>query len=263
MPATSRPITATHSWRLYLSAAARNRCVRRSVFHRMDRSDWRLAARRSRVRPATTSRRTPIPGLVATIWVLALASACQPSADTPPGSPGPASPDLSPVAEGSIPRCEALPRISAPADWYRDSPSYSLVYNEQPAEEIRAWAAGKPGFEEIWIDRDHLGWITVAFSVDAAARQAELEEQFPDVGVVAVEVDWTMAELEELQRRVGQEIAPRSLAIYPMQGVVGIGVGGLAPERIAALTAVIEERFGSKPVCIDDEDPVEAPAEGP
>lgn len=47
---------------------------------------------------------------------------------------------------------------------------------------IRAWAAGKPGFEEIWIDREHLGWVTVAFSVDAEARQAELEETFPDVG---------------------------------------------------------------------------------
>lgn len=161
---------------------------------------------------------------------------------------------------GSTPRCEDVSRISAPAERYRDSPIY--VANEQPTEEIRAWAAGKPGFEELWIDREHLGWITVAFSVDAEARQAEFEKLFPEVGVVAVGVDWTIAELETLQQRVSDEIGP----LFPVsswtsvtQGVVGIGVGVLKPDRIAA----IEERFAGEPICIEGADPADVPVAGP
>ena len=196
------------------------------------------------------------------IWILALmASACGSSTgSTGPGSSGTALTDRPTFAQGSIPRCEDVLRISAPAERYRDSPIY--VANEQPTEEIRAWAAGKPGFEEIWIDRDHLGWITVAFSVDAQARQTELEQLFPEVGVVAVGVDWTMAELETLQQRVSNEIGP----LFPVsswtsvtQGVVGIGVGVLTAERIAA----IEQRFADEPICIEGADPADVPAAGP
>ena len=165
-----------------------------------------------------------------------------------------------PLAGRTIPLCEQLPRISAPADWYRDSPIY--VSNEQPVEEIRAWAAGKPGFEEIWIDRDRLGWITVAFSVDAEARQAELEELFPDVGVVAVGVDWTMQELQDVQQRVSEELGPLfgpSSGILVQQGVVSVGVGVLKEDRLA----VIEERFSGERICVEGVDPADAPAEGP
>ena len=163
---------------------------------------------------------------VVAIGLFALvASACQVGGGTPgAGSAASSGPQPSSVAGISISRCEDVPRVSAPADWYRDSPIY--VANEQPTEVIRAWADGKPGFEEIWIDRERLGWLTVAFSVDAEARQAELESAFPDVGVVAVGVDWTMNELEELQRRVSEELSPLfpiSSGILPTQGVVGIG----------------------------------------
>jgi len=98
------------------------------------------------------------------------------------------SPDETPQTAGSgVPRCEEVDWISAPAKRYRDSPIY--VANEQPTERILAWASGQSGFEELWIDRDHLGWITVAFSSDADARQADLERLFPEVGVVAVGVE--------------------------------------------------------------------------
>ncbi len=242
----------------------------------MDRSrtdriiaDWDRVSRQAR-RPALP-RRTAVtialPGsTIAGIAVLVVAIAAAgvwlslPRGDGSPGASAAASPTGASVAEGSIPRCEALPRISAPAERYRDLPIY--VANEQPTEEIRAWAAGKPGFEELWIDREHLGWITVAFSVDAQARQAELKELFPDVGVVAVGVDWTMAELETLQQRVSDEIGP----LFPVsswtsvtQGVVGIGVGVLREERIAA----IEQRFEGEPICIEGADPADVPAAGP
>jgi hypothetical protein len=176
------------------------------------------------------------------------------SPTAPPVAPTPT------VATTSIPLCQEVGEVTAPAEYYRDSPIY--VSNEMPADEVRAWAATRPGYEDIWIDRDHLGWITVAFSHDAEARQAELEREFPGVGVVAVEVDWTMAELEALQRRVGDELMPdvaSSSGIYITKGVVSIGVGVLRPERIAA----VEERFAGERVCIEGIDPADAPPEGP
>ena len=116
------------------------------------------------------------------------------------GAPPASSDVMAGAAEPSIPRCDEVPLIAADPALYRDTPIY--VGNEMPVEEIQAWAAGKPGFESIWIDREHLGWITVAFSRDADARQADLAREFPGVGVVAVHVAWTRAELEALQQRV-------------------------------------------------------------
>jgi hypothetical protein len=204
----------------------------------------------------------------AAFWFAAILvlAACRPVAVVPELSPDPsgASPDPSSsvpsqVAD-TIPACSAIPWITAPAELYDDDPIY--VANEQPAEEIRSWAATKPGFEDLWIDRDHLGWLTVAFSQDADARQAELERDFPDVGVVAVAIEWTTAELEGLQRRVMDELSP----LFPIsswtsitQGVVGVHVGVLRADRVAAVT----ERFVGERICIEGTDPAEAPPEGP
>ena len=175
-------------------------------------------------------------------------------------SPTAAAAANSPTAPAAVSLCETVERISAPAESYRDSPIY--VANEMPVDEIRAWATDKPGFEEIWIDRDHLGWITVAFSADADARQAELEAEFPDVGAVVVDVDWTLAELMELQRRVIEEIGPLfpvSSGISVTQGAVTIGLGVLHEERVAAIAKL----FAGERVCIEGVDPSDAPAEGP
>ena len=188
-----------------------------------------------------------------------LATACR--ADGGASGASPDTPDETPQTAGAgVPRCEEIDWISAPPERYRDSPIY--VANEQPTEEILGWASGQPGFVELWIDRDHLGWITVAFSTDADARQADLERLYPDVGVVAVEVEWSLAELEQLQRRIGDELGPLfgpSSWISVQQGVVGIGVGVLTPERLAA----IEQRFGDEPICVEGTDPADAPAAGP
>lgn len=186
---------------------------------------------------------------------LMLVAGCQ--AIAPRATPGGPTDGLAllPVA-----RCEDVPRISAPAEWYRDEPIY--VGNEQPVEEVRAWAVQQPGFQEIWLDRDHKGWITVAFSDRAEQRQAELEARFPDVGVVAVEVDWTMDGLMALQERVQREMPPGfsvSSGIYQMQGVVSIGLGVLQADRVAA----VAERFAGEPVCVEGLDPADAPVAGP
>lgn len=199
----------------------------------------------------TNERRTPWAIVVTVCALSVVASACAANLRAP-GATG--------AASTAIARCETVEPVSAPAEWYRESPIY--VANEMPIDEVRAWAATKPGFEEIWIDRDHHGWITVAFSADAEARQAELERLFPDVGVVAVGVEWTMAELQEIQRRVGEELGP----VFPLtsgisvtQGVVTIGVGVLNDDRIAA----VEERFAGERICIEGTDPADAPLAGP
>jgi hypothetical protein len=89
--------------------------------------------------------------------------------------------------------------VAAPADWYRDRPVY--VGGDQPVRQVQAWARLQPGFQQLWLDNDRFGWITLAFTSDAEARQVDLQAKFPDVGVVAVEVPTTLAELNALQRR--------------------------------------------------------------
>jgi hypothetical protein len=160
----------------------------------------------------------------------------------------------------TVPRCEDVPNISAPADVYRETPVY--VGNEMPVEAVRDWAVQQPGYVDIWIDRTHSGWVTVAFSQDAAARQAELEREFPDAGVVAVAVEHGPGELEALQRRVHEVLPPDvagGSAVLTMQGVVMIGAGVLTPERIA----LIESQFAGQPVCLEGADPADLPAPGP
>jgi hypothetical protein len=186
--------------------------------------------------------------------IAALVAACGvPAQATTPGG------TVGPVVAG-IPRCVDVPAVEAAAEAYRDTPIY--VGNEMPVDEVRAWAVGQPGFEDIWIDRDHHGWITVAFSEEAAARQRDLSARFPDVGVVAVQVDWTTAELEALQRRIHEALPPDVVSAsgtLATQGVVMIGVGVLTPERVA----LVEERFAGQAVCLEGIDPADAPVPGP
>jgi hypothetical protein len=192
--------------------------------------------------------------LLAIIAIVAACAAPGPDPNEPPDGVAPA-----PGGAG-IPRCEDVPAISAPAEVYRDTPVY--VGNEMPVEAIRAWAIRQPGYADIWIDREHNGWVTVAFTQDAAARQADLEREFPDVGVVAVHVDRSNAELEALQRRVHEVLPPDvagGSAVLTTQGVVMIGAGVLTPARIA----IIESQFAGQPVCLEGSDPADVPAPGP
>lgn len=179
------------------------------------------------------------------------------AAQSPAASAGP-SPSSVPAL--AVPRCEDVPEITVPAELFRDSPIY--VANEQPAGPLQAWARRKPGFETLWIDRDHLGWVVLAFSIDADARQADLEREFPDVGAVAVGVDWTYRGLRRLQRRVVRELGssfPLAVGIYVTRGVVSISPGVLYPERVAE----IERRFGGERICVEGLDPADVPAPGP
>jgi hypothetical protein len=165
------------------------------------------------------------------------------------------------AAAGLIPSCQELHSIEAAPELYR--PGAKEVKGDRLLMAIMDWARGKPSFQELWIDRDrHDGWITLAFSRDALLRQLELAVEFPDVAVVAVEVPWTMAELEALQQRVITDFRPGgplvSSGIQPQHGVVTIGVTVLFPEVVAE----VESKFGGQRVCIEGADPADVPPDG-
>lgn len=218
-----------------------------------------------------TARFSILGGRVAALLVIgAMVAACAaPSTPTPslPASPGPSSPVAPgapstsglPALSGSIPWCADVPRIEAAPELYRDEPIY--VANEMPAEAVQKWARGKPGFEGIWIDRERNGWVTVAFSQDAAARQAEIEAEFPGDGVVVASVDWTMKDLEALAEEVIREDDPAAMGVSARvnYGVVWINVGILTQETIAAF----EARYEGERVCFEGIDPALLPPEGP
>lgn len=226
----------------------------------------------------------PITSFLGVILIVAACVGAPPSArpSTEPSTPPSPSPSVEPstlvTAEPSVlsssaasvppsqtsspgaalPLCNDVPEIHAPEDWYRDTPIY--VSNEMPVEDVRDWAQRQPGYQDIWIDRDHLGWITVAFTHDVEQRQAELEREFPGVGVVAVHRQSTQRELEALQERAFDELSfATSSGILTNKGVVSIGIGVMTEERVAAVDAA----FGGQPVCIEGMDPAVAPVQGP
>ena len=193
--------------------------------------------------------------LVAVTAVLALVAAgcAQEPADVALG--GPAS------NSGAIPRCEEVPGISAPQELYRETPIY--VGNEMPVEEVQAWAESQPGFGAIWIDRDLNGWVTVGFTEDVEQRQADIEELFPDDGVVAVALQHPPAELQSLQNRVARFLSGHGeqagVGSYDNRGVVGVAFAVLEPRLVDLLAS----EFAGEPLCVEGLDPEDAPTPGP
>jgi hypothetical protein len=167
-----------------------------------------------------------------------------------------------PVAPpAAVPSCDTVVPNEAPAEWYGDTPIY--VANEQPVEELRRWAETLPGFQELWIDREHNGWVALAFSEDAEARQRELRQLFPDAGAVVVPVSWTSAALNQLQAEVTEHLRAEGIESFatfwsPVDGVVKVEVGFMFPEVVAALAP-----FGDRRVCVAGADPAGAVAPGP
>ena len=162
-----------------------------------------------------------------------------------------------------FPACDDVPELRAPPEAYRDSPVY--VFDEMPTDEVAAWAKSQPGYEGLWNDHERNGWITVAFSRDAAARQEDLEKEFAGVGVVAVAVDHTWERLEALADRVEAE-----LALFLDRGSYFAGVEvpkGVAYLEVVVLTeqlrGEIERRFSGEPLCVSGPDPASLPPPGP
>jgi hypothetical protein len=165
----------------------------------------------------------------------------------------------------ALPMCDDVQGPEAPADWYRDA-TIAMEGAESPDfMAIVEWARRQPGFEELWIDRaNHNGWLTLAFSQDAEARQHDLiAAGYADNKVVAVGVPWTMAGMETLRQRVADALRFRlqrsNTSFYPQVGVIRAEIYFLKPDVVEALNS----QFAGQPVCIDGVDPALAPDEGP
>ena len=74
---------------------------------------------------------------------------------------GPARTEPSALAGSSLTWCGDLEPIRAAPEADRDAPVYAG--NEQP-EDVITWARQQPGFVDVWIDRENLGWLTLTFS---------------------------------------------------------------------------------------------------
>ncbi|MGH8914042.1 MAG: hypothetical protein ACRDZM_05930 [Acidimicrobiia bacterium] len=198
---------------------------------------------------------------------LAVACAEPPIADVAVTTMPGISPTLSEVSSSTTPPgssdillCDETGYPTAPDDWYRDTPIY--VGNEMPVEEVQAYAGDLAGYENIWIDRDHHGWVTVGFvGGDVVTYQEMLESEFPGVGVVAVEMVHTSAELNQISSQLEGRL-PEGMEVwgtYEARGVVEVFVGLLTPDRIAAA----REAIGEDPACLTGQDPATTPLPGP
>ena len=164
-----------------------------------------------------------------------------------------------------LPPCEGAPSISADPALYRDEPRYGNASDLTTA--VADWASGQDGFEQLWLDHDHHGWIHVGFhdrDADLGALQDQLAQQFPGEGVVAVAVPHSRAELDALAQRLhdallaADAVPTGGSALSVHEGHVALfGVPGTAAAR-EALTA-----FADDPVCVDTIAPETFTPDGP
>ncbi|SEE89873.1 hypothetical protein [Ruania alba] len=150
------------------------------------------------------------------VGVLVLTACGQTAPDAGTAAPGAGAAD-------GLPACETAEVLRAPEGDYRDEPVY--VGNDQPVEQVQAWALDLPGFAGVWIDRERNGWVTVAFTEDVDQRRAEAAEQFPDEGVAVVAAEHTEAELTALADRIHTETPEGVLLSSGWRSTAG-GVGG-------------------------------------
>lgn len=166
-------------------------------------------------------------------------------------TPGPASPTGDTFA--GFPPCADTPTLAADPALYRDEPRYGNAV--ELVEDVATWASGRPGFEELWLDRDRNGWVTVGFGgedVDIAALQDEVGEEFPGEGVVVVRVPFATSELQALMDRVlpvlvAADATPTGgVALDVPRGRLALFGVPTSPEAQDAL-----EQFAGEPLCVD------------
>ncbi|WP_298460603.1 hypothetical protein [uncultured Cellulomonas sp.] len=197
------------------------------------------------LRTVRTLRTRGTPGAAVALLAAVLAGCAGQSAGQPVGDPA--------GGLGGFPACEGRPTLTADPSLYRDEPRYGNAMDL--VDDVRGWASAQRGFQELWHDRDHHGWIHVGVhgpDVDVASLQAQVAERFPGQGVVVVAVPYTLEELRAVSDRVdaalrdaGAQITGGSALSVP-RGVVSLhGVVG-SPEAEAALRA-----FAGEPLCVD------------
>lgn len=184
-------------------------------------------------------------GALALALALALAACAGPSTTDPAGA--------TTSGYAGFPSCVDAPTITADAALYRDEPRYGNA--TELVDAVRAWASSQMGFEELWLDRDHHGWVTVGFhgaDLDIAALQEQVAQEFPGEGVVVVAVPYTLAELQDLSDRVMPALAAADAA--PTGGVaLGVPRGLLSLYGVPASPEAEEalRQFAGEPLCVD------------
>ena len=187
--------------------------------------------------------------LLCTVVAL-LAAACG-------GASGGADDPVAAGGDGSLPRCSDLDPVAVPEELFGDTPVY--VGNEQPVEEVQAWASSYESFQEVWIDRDHNGWLVVGFTGDVEEVRAAAAERFPDDGVVVVEVERSLDELLALQEQAHE----RSSLVAGSSSDVRLGrVELYVPRLTDEVVAELAAEFSGEPVCLEGGDAADAPPPG-
>ncbi len=184
-------------------------------------------------------------GAVALVLAIVLTACAGPSASGPAGA--------AENGYAGFPSCADAATITADAALYRDEPQYGNPMDL--IDRVRAWASTKAGFADLWLDRDHHGWVTVGFHgdhVDVAALQDEVATQFPGEGVVVVAVPYTLADLQALMDRVMPALAAADatptggVALDVPRGLLSVSGVPASPKAQDAL-----RQFAGEPLCVD------------
>ncbi len=191
---------------------------------------------------------------LALLLAVVLAGCAGPAAPRPGGATG--------DGYGGFPSCADTATIAADPALYRDQPQYGNA--TELVDAVRAWASERPGFEELWLDRDHHGWVTVGFhGADVAALQEQVADEFPGEGVVVVAVPYALADLQSLMDRVMPALAAADAT--PTGGVaLDVPRGRLSVHGVPA-SAQAEDalrQFAGEPLCVDVVDPASFVPEG-
>src|SRR5690606_21585289 len=224
---------------------------------------WFYEGHQPRIRqmePATGSRRPRVvKRLLVMASVLALFACGTPAGEV--GSSAGTSTTLQTAVPTSFPSCADVPFTRAADDHYSVTPLY--IANEMPIDEVRSWAEFQPGFEELWIDRERNGWLTLGFTEGVADAQAAVSREFPGVGVVVVEVPFTLQELMDLHGGIREVLLEETenfaSGISVHKGVVEMNVAILTDE----IRQVMEEHFVGEPICLDGGDASDYPEPAP
>ena len=155
-----------------------------------------------------------------------------------------------------FPSCVDAVTVTADAALYRDEPRYGNAVDL--IDQVRVWASGQAGFQDLWLDRDHHGWVHVGFhgaDVDIAGLQHQVAQEFPGEGVVVVALPYTLAELQDLSDRVMPALA--AVGAEPTVGVgldVPRGLVSLSGVPVSAEAEAALRQFAGQPLCVDTVD---------
>lgn len=166
---------------------------------------------------------------------------------------GPATPDPVGASNGyaGFPSCADTATIAADPALYRDEPQYGNA--TELVDAVRAWAADQDGVEELWLDRDRNGWVTVGVhGVDVAVLQEQVAAEFPGEGVVVVGVPHGRDDLQALMHRVLPALA--AVGATPTGGVAPDVPRGRLSLHGVPTSAEAEDalrQFADEPLCVD------------